>query len=84
MNIYLTTKKLSATSECACACMSQNVHMRPISPSRDWSWKDEILIEHISNHKEYFSHVGVSMCAQEPKICVYEAKEIGLKISTSF
>ena len=43
----------------------------PISHSRmhfrDWSWKDEILIKHKSNRKEYFSHVRVCMCMQEPK-----------------
>jgi hypothetical protein len=37
---------------------------------RDWSWKDGILIEHISNHKKRFSHIGACTCAHEPKTCV--------------
>ena len=45
---------------------AENVRARPISHSsmhfRDWSWKDEILIEQKS--KEYFSHVGMHVHAE--------------------
>ena len=37
---------------------------------RDWSWKDEILIDYISNHKKKFSNIGACTCAQEPKTYV--------------
>ena len=35
---------------------------------RDWSWKDEILIKHISNH------IGACTCAQEPKTYAHGRK----------
>ena len=36
---------------------------------RDWSWKDKILINHISNLNKIVSHIGACTCAQEPKTC---------------
>ena len=41
---------------------------------RDCSWKDEILIKHISKHKHKFSHIGACTCAQEPKTYAHGRK----------
>jgi hypothetical protein len=53
----------------------ENVRARPISHSRmhfrEWSWKDGILIEHISYQKTNFSHIGGCMCTHEPKTCAH-------------
>ena len=36
---------------------------------RDWSCKDKIIFNHISNHTQNFSHIGACTCAQEQKTC---------------
>ena len=44
---------------------AKNVRARPFSHTktdfRDWSWKDRILINHISNHKKFQPHRSVHM-----------------------
>ena len=53
---------------------AKNVRARPFLQTkinfRDWSLKDEILIDYISIHKKNFSNIGACTCAQEPKTYV--------------
>ena len=70
---------------------AENGRARPISHSRmhfrDWSRKDEILIEHISNHKKTSKHQkkhrSVHVRAGAENVCI-QAKSLRAQIVMNY
>ena len=90
ITIYLTTKKFQPHRSVNMRTGDKNVRARPFSPFshtktdfRDWSWKDKILINRISNHKATSERAHAHRSKKRPRARGLDFCNVGGSFSVS-